>query len=81
MDGFLSDIPYFQVWSSFCFEILLRNYCALHAAVVEEQVADVIYSQGYDPREFHNVSTNHGEKIMYGKRSNLRTDAIRMRHE
>ena len=30
-------------------------------------MADVIYSQGYDPREFHNLRSMHEENIFHGR--------------
>jgi hypothetical protein len=33
---------------------------------VNEEVADVIYSQGYDPREFHRVIVQHEERFAEG---------------
>ena len=45
-------------------------------------VADVIYSQGPDPREFHNVHTMWGERL-FGEKGNttLRELTIRARNE
>lgn len=47
---------------------------------VEESVADVIYSQGYDPREFHNLRAMHEENIFFGKENeSIRDDYSRAR--
>lgn len=34
---------------------------------VHEDVADVIYSQGYDPREFHKIHAQHEERVKKGE--------------
>lgn len=45
---------------------------------IEESVADVIYSQGYDPNEFHNVLTMHEERVKNGTDDTMRRSTIEL---
>ena len=49
---------------------------------VEDDVADTVYSMGYNPREFHESDTHHAQRLLQDKeRKTARLNAILTRQE